>query len=91
MADPVLIDITPADEWVLVAQNVKNGQLYCKKEGNYIQTMRATGNPAPPDSPLTDQVPIFDDTTSAVISSSFSIDVYLMVIGGTGKVRADLA
>ncbi len=91
MADPVLIDITPANTWVLVALNVQSGQLFDKKKGvNYVFTTRDTGNPAPPDSPLTDQAPIFDDTSTAVISSSFAIDVYIMCLGDVGKVMAVL-
>jgi len=91
MADPVLIDITPANHWVLVAQNVQSGQLFDKKNGaNYIFTTRDTGNPAPPDDPLTDQAPLFDDTSQAVISSSFAIDVYVMCLNGVGKVMAVL-
>jgi hypothetical protein len=91
MADPVLIDITPANHWVLVAQNVQSGQLFDKKTGkNYVFTTRDTGNPAPPDTPLTDQAPLFDDTTTAVISSSFAIDVYVMCLGDVGRIMAVL-
>jgi len=86
MADPLIVDITPADTWVLVAQNVQSGQLFEKKGAKYIYTTRDTGNPGPPASPLTDQAPLFDDTTTAVISSSFAIDVYVRCIGEEGKV-----
>ena len=90
MADPALIDITPKDTWIKVATAVATGQIYRKSGGNFIQTIRDTGNPAPPNSPLTDQAPILEKSDTAIISSSNAIDVYIMCIGEVGKIRIDL-
>lgn len=86
MADPVLVDITPANAWQKVATNVKSGQVWVIN-GNveYLQTYRDTGQPAP-----TLRSEGVDLEEVAWISATAGIDVYVMAIGDVGEVRVDL-
>lgn len=48
MADPILVDIDPIDEWQKVATAVKKGNFINKQsEDQLLFTFVETGNPAP--------------------------------------------
>ena len=87
MADPQIINC-PADEWVLVAQNVTHGQVHRYKRGiDYLQTYRNTGNPAPPDN---ESDGVIITTDSIEIRSTDPIDVYIRARQNDGEVRVDV-
>ena len=88
MADPVVIDITPADTWQKVATNVVSGFVYALGGPvKYNYTYRDTGNAPPTDK---NEGVSFSDDGVIAISSSAGIDVYIMSLGAVGKVRVDL-
>lgn len=89
MADPAVITCT-ADTWVVVATAVKSGEIHRLSElpSKYLQTYRDTGGAAPTDD--TDAAEVFWGSTSATISNTVDIDVYVKAIGKAGKVRVDI-
>lgn len=88
MADPVIIDITPADAWQKVATNVTTGFVHAltNPPSAYVHTYRDTGGAIPT---LKTEGIVFDGITEQ-ISSSVGIDVYVMALNADGKVRVDL-
>jgi len=89
MADPVVTAI-PLSTWVKVATNVTTGSILpLDKSALYLQTIRATGNPAPTNGDYSDAKEL--DYEGAIIQASAAIDVYVAVYGSqAGSVRADL-
>jgi hypothetical protein len=89
MANPISI-FCPENTWKKVATNVTIGQV--KRLSNlpskYLEMYKMTGQNAP--SGKSKGVPIFLQNNYEGISSSSAIDVYIMAIGGNGKVRVDL-
>lgn len=86
-SNPVTVDLTE-DTWTRVAQNVTSGGIFVISEAprKYVQTFRLTGAVAP--TTVADAGPFIGRYMP--ISSDQPIDVYMMAIGGNGKVRADL-
>jgi len=88
MADPVIIEITPADTWQLVATNVTQGFIHIiGGPARYVQTYRDTGEAAPTDA---EEGVSFDISGSEAIAATLGIDVYVQARGIPGKVRVDL-
>ena len=88
MADPVIIVISPADTWQLVATNVTQGFIHVLGgPSRYVQTYRDTGEAAPTD---TEEGVSLDASGSEAIAATAGIDVYVQSLGVPGKVRVDL-
>ena len=90
MANPILVNC-PADEWTLVAENVKTG--FIKKPKNspvsFLETYRMTGEDAPTD--INEGSPAFINFNQLEIDSLLAgIDVYIYPIGAAGNVRRDV-
>jgi len=88
MANPNIVTC-PANEWTLVAAGVINGIIHrMAQDASYLQTYRTANDAAPASSE--EGVPLFDDSSTAEIAASNTIDVYVKAIGTTGSVRVDL-
>lgn len=87
MADPVIVDCPEAD-WTLVASNVKNGNVWKKDKSpnKYLQTYVETGNPAPTEQEIGQEI----SGDGLPIAASMEVDVYIMPLGADGSVRVDL-
>lgn len=72
--------------WTLVASNVYEAKINKLKHGSYLETYRTHGSAAP--TRRDEGVPCLLDYTESVLAE-FPIDVYMMTIGGTGRVRVD--
>ena len=86
MANPEVISC-PANEWTLVAAAIIVGVLHRVGDTTYLQTYRMAGEAAPSDSEV--GVRLFAEVTTAEISASNAIDVYVKAIGTAGAVRVD--
>lgn len=89
MPNPEVI-VCPQNAWVLVAENVITGTIYklSSKPGNYLQTIRITGELAPINN--SDGALLFGESSHENIESTFAIDVYVKAISENGKVRVDI-
>lgn len=89
MADPAVVNC-PKDTWVVVATAVKSGVIHKlnSEASRYLQTYRDTGGAAPTDD--ADAADVFVNCTSATISNTVDIDVYIKAVGKAGEVRVDL-
>ncbi len=85
MADPAIVEITPADAWQKVATAVQSGQVKIIGGGpdRFLHTYKSTGGAAPTG---TDVGIGFNPSGLEKIESYVPIDVYIMAIGSTGKV-----
>lgn len=91
MADPIFVNCEE-DEWTKVATNITTGQIHKMKEApfSYIHTYRTTGGDAPGGG-IEEGVKIFlGHTISEVVSFVAAIDLYIMCIKESGRVRVDL-
>ena len=89
MADPVVIAITPANTWIIVATNITSGMLSVKTNDpvKYFFDNRDTGNAAPTDLTTARALSKID---SEIISNSVAIDVYVYALDGVGSVIIDI-
>ncbi len=87
MADPAVVACTK-DVWTKVATNVTTGFVWIIKTGPnvYLQTYRATGNPAPANNADAVKMP----SPGAAISAAAGIDVYIQPTRVDGSVRVDV-
>lgn len=87
MANPALIDITPANAWQKVATNVTTGKIIVKKSGpsGYLHTYVDTGAAAPTGIEIGNR---FTDVLQ--IEAYSGIDVYVMAVGAVGKIETNL-
>lgn len=95
MANPAVVEITPANTWVKVATNVTAGTIQIndsaesKNPTAYLQTYRMTGEAAP--SNTSDEGSLmFQDINIEEISATAGIDVYVMARGVAGELRVNL-
>lgn len=88
-SNPVVTDLT-ANTWVKVATNVTSGAIkkLSNKPAKYLETYRTTGGTTP--SGIEEGAELFFNTVSESILSDTAIDVYVMAVGDSGKVRVDL-
>ncbi|MBW2560992.1 MAG: hypothetical protein JRE40_09075 [Deltaproteobacteria bacterium] len=90
MSEPEIVSC-PADAWTKIATGVLTATVYRKIKGQYLQTQRDTGNAAPdPVADLQEGVSAFSDGDRTVISASNEIDIYLMPLGFSGRIRREL-
>lgn len=88
MANPSIKTLT-VNTWEKVATNVTAGAIKKMKRGvTYLETYRMTGNAAPTDQE--EGAVIFTGSNSETIAASAGIDVYIMAVGRSGKVRVDI-
>ena len=87
--NPVPVSCT-ADTWTKVATSVKSGMIHklTKIDTKYLQTFRLTGEAAP--TLKSEGVVVFENSSSATISSTVDIDVYIYSIGVTSTIRVDV-
>lgn len=88
MANPEVKTLTK-DSITKIATNVITGQIHrLVPRASYLYTYRETGDPAP--TVETEFINMFDDSSTAQISSSSGIDIYVVCKRKDGAVRVDL-
>ncbi len=87
MADPVLINIDPADAWQKVATNITNGRFIIKSSGPaaYYYTYVDTGSAAPTTTPIGNSF-----KTDVLHGSTDAVDYYIYAVGSVGQIEAQL-
>jgi hypothetical protein len=75
--------------WQLIATDQIFGYLFKmdNKPNKYLFTYRLTGQPAPTEA--TEGTPIFVTDEKKFVISGLGIDIYVMAVGGDGRVRYD--
>jgi hypothetical protein len=88
MGEPVIKSCL-AGAWTLAIENETSALIHIKDTSpeKYLHTFRTAGDPAPTPGDVSDALPIRGG--SAKLSTTTSVDVYIMAVGKNGAVRID--